>query len=74
MSSGFSTRSDTNQAIKPHKTVRGLKFLIQEEVLYYICSKTKALIRCAVTAQLICAFVFEYAKSKFSHDTAQSGS
>ena len=33
--------------------------------------KTKALISCTVTAQLICIFVFAYAKSKFSHDTAQ---
>ena len=35
-------------------------------------AKTKALISCpvtvAVTAQLICAFVFAYAKSRFSHD------
>ena len=34
-------------------------------------AKTKALIRCAVTAQLICLFVFAYAKSSFSHDAAQ---
>ena len=27
--------------------------------------KTKALISCAVTAQLICVFVFAYAKSRF---------
>ena len=33
-------------------------------------AKTKALISCAVTAQLICAFVFTYAKGRFSHDTA----
>ena len=32
--------------------------------------KTKALIGCAVTAQLICAFVFAYEKSRFSHDVA----
>ena len=31
-------------------------------------AKTKALIRCAVTAQLICVFVLAYAKSRFSHD------
>ena len=34
-------------------------------------AKTKAQITqisCAVTAQLICAFVFAYAKSRFSHD------
>ena len=37
-----------------------------------ICvAKTKALISCAVTAQLNCTFVFGYAKSRFSHDAAQ---
>ena len=37
---------------------RCLKFLIWEvEVLYYVV-KTKVLIRCTVTVQLICAFVF----------------
>ena len=34
-------------------------------------AKTKALISCAVTAQLICAFVFAYTKSRFSHEAAQ---
>ena len=34
-------------------------------------SKTKALISCAGTAQLICALVFVYSKSRFSHDMAQ---
>ena len=32
--------------------------------------KTKALISCMGTAQLICAFVFAYAKNRFSHDLA----
>ena len=32
---------------------------------------TKALISCAVTAQLICAFVFAKAKIWFSHNAAQ---
>ena len=37
--------------------------------------KTKALIRCAVTVQLICVFVFAYENRWFSHDAAQmSGS
>ena len=37
-----------------------------------ICvAKTKALIRCAVTTQLICGFVLTYAKSQFSHNEAQ---
>ena len=35
-----------------------------------LVAKTKALISCAVTAQLICAFVFAYAKIRFSHDAA----
>ena len=38
---------------------RGTALAIQE-------AKTKALISCAVTAQLICAFVFAYAKISFS--------
>ena len=33
-------------------------------------AKTKALISCAVTAQLICVFVFAYAKNRFSHNEA----
>ena len=32
----------------------------------------KALISCAANAQLICAFVFAYTKSRLSHDTAQT--
>ena len=31
-------------------------------------AKTKALISCTVSVQLICAFVFALAKSRFSHD------
>ena len=34
-------------------------------------AKTKALISCAVTAQLICAFVFGMAKTRFPHCAAQ---
>ena len=34
-------------------------------------AKTKVLISCAVTAQLICAFVFSYACCWFSHVAAQ---
>ena len=32
------------------------------------------LISCAVSAQLICALVFAYAKKRFSHDAAHIGS
>ena len=34
-------------------------------------AKTKALISFAVTAKLICVFVFAYGKSRFSHDAAR---
>ena len=34
-------------------------------------AKTKALISFAVTAKLICVFVFAYAKSRFSNDAAR---
>ena len=37
-------------------------------------AKTKALISFAVTAKLICVFVFAYAKSRFSHDAAHISS
>ena len=33
-------------------------------------SKTKALIRCAVTVQLIYAYEFAHVKMRFSHDAA----
>ena len=33
-------------------------------------AKTQALISFAVTAKLICVFVFAYAKNRFSHDAA----
>ena len=36
-------------------------------------AKTQALISCAVTAQLICTFVFANVKSRFSHDVAHLG-
>ena len=39
-----------------------------------ICvAKTKVLISCAVTAQLICAFVFAHAIIQFSHAAAEVG-
>ena len=34
-------------------------------------AKTKALISLAVTAKLICVFVFAYTKSRFSHKETQ---
>ena len=35
-----------------------------------IVAKAKTLISCAVMAQLICVFVFAYAKRQFSHDAS----
>ena len=46
------------QPVQSDEQARSLKFWISEEGLYYIYSKTKKLISCAVTAQLTCAFVF----------------
>ena len=41
-SSGFSTRSDTNRAVRQQKMTRGLKFRIWKvEGLYQICSENK---------------------------------
>ena len=38
--------------------------------MYYLCSENKDADQFAVTAKLICVFVFAYAKCWFSHDTA----
>ena len=71
----FPTWSDTNQAVQLQKMARGLKFRIylgrRGIVLITIhVAKTKALISFAVSAKLICIFVFAYAKRWFSHDVA----
>ena len=61
----FPNRSDTYRAVHAQKMARGWKFWIQKvEELYYQCSENK------VTAKLICAFVFAYAKCWVSHDVA----
>ena len=69
LSLGFLTGSDTNQAVQPQKMARGLKFRKKRDCTIRV-AKTKALISFAVTAKLICVFVFAYAKSRFSHDAA----
>ena len=48
---------------------RGLQFGFRKmkDCSVYVV-KTKVLISCVVTKQLICAFVFAYAKIRFSHD------
>ena len=60
------TRSDTNLPVQSQKQARSLKFRVKvEEILYYLCSEKKALISFAVTAKLICVFVFAYAEFVF---------
>ena len=65
----FPNWSDTNRPVQAQKQARSLKFWIYkvEELCY---SKNKALISFAVTAKLICVFVFAYADCWFSHVTA----
>ena len=69
----FPTWSDTNQnqAVHVYKMARGLKFGLRKkgDCTIYV-AKTKALISFAVTAKLICVFVFAYIKCWFSHDAA----
>ena len=66
---GFRTRPDTNRPLQPQRMDRSLKFHIEEEEkLHYGVEKTKTLISCAIIAQLICIFVFAYAKIRFCHD------
>ena len=57
---GIPTRSDTNLTVQSQKQDRSTVH----------AAKTKALISCAVTAQLICGFVFAYANCWFSHALA----
>ena len=64
---GFPTRSDFNRAVQPQKMARGLWKYSNRT----ISSENRALIKCMVTAQLICAFVFAFAKSRFAHDAAR---
>ena len=69
----FPTWSDTNQAVQLQKMARCLKFRIKKvEGLCYQCSENKGAEICfAVTAKLICIFVFKNAQRWFSHDAAQ---
>ena len=67
--SGFPARSCTNWPVHPQKKARSLKFGFQKKSDCTISvAKTKVPISCALTAQLICFFVF--AKHWFSHDAA----
>ena len=56
----FPTRFVINRPVHSHKRARSLKFWI------------KALISFAVTAKLICVFVFAYADCWFSYEAAST--
>ena len=63
--------TQTDRPVQLQKMVRSLNFGIRKKRKCIICvAKTKALISFAVTAKLICAFVFASAKIRFSHDVA----
>ena len=76
----FPNRSDTNRAVQAQKMARSLKFrisVVQKRNCTIRVAKTKALVSFAVTAKLICAFVFakadcwggsnDDAENNFSH-------
>ena len=64
------TRSDTNRSVQSQKQARSLKFWIKKKECTIHAGKSKALISFAVTAKLICAFVFTYVDCWFSHAAA----
>ena len=64
------TRSDTNQPVQSQSPARSLKFRLLEEEESCCVAKIRMLIRCAVTAQLICTFVFAYSCFYFSNAAA----
>ena len=66
--SGFPTRSDTKRFVKKLESSNfGYK---KKRHCTIRVEKTKALISFAVTAKLICAFVFAQQKIRFSRDAA----
>ena len=70
----FPNRSDAYGSVQAQKMARGWKFWIGFRKLRNCTihvGKTKALISFAVTAKLICVFVFPYANCWFSHEAAQ---
>ena len=70
-SSGFPTRSYTNGLCTYRRWLEAgiFGFRKMRDCTIRVV-KTKVLISCAVTAQLICAFVFAQVKIHFPHDFA----
>ena len=71
---GFQPGPTQTRLYNHTRWLEALNFLYRKkrDCTIYV-AKTKALIRFAVTAKLICVFVFAYAKSRFSHDAAYFG-
>ena len=65
------TGSDTNRPIQSQKKARSLKFVLKKKDCTIRAAKSMVLLSCAVTAQLICGFVFAYVNCWFSHAVAQ---
>ena len=65
----FLNRSNTNPAVQPQMTARNFGFKTKRDCTMRVAKK-KALISFAVTAKLICTFVFAYADCWFSHAAA----
>ena len=58
--------SDKNKPYKHRRRLEATKILDLERYCTICVAKTKTLISCAFTAELICIFVFAYAKCLFS--------
>ena len=66
-SSGFLTMSDAKRPVQSQTKAKKLEMMTHCAICV---SKRKALISCAVTAQLISVFVFALANIRLSHDAA----
>ena len=70
-SSRFPTSSDTNRPVQSHMLESwNFGFNKMWKCIIILAAKTKVLISCVVTVQLICAIVFTKAKIRVSHDAA----
>ena len=68
---GFLTCATKTKLYKHRRWLEARNFGFRKQRNGTICvANTKALISLAVTAKLICAFVFEYIECWFSHDAA----
>ena len=65
----FPNKSDANWPAQSQKMARGFRFKKKRKCTIRV-AKTKMLISFAVTAKLICAFVFAYADCWFSYVAA----